>query len=83
MKIVYTYHARKRMTQRKVTPEQVEEVLTWPDDILPGERDEEIASKRFGIREIRVVYEETGRDIVVVYTVISKRLEGQRKGRRR
>ncbi len=57
MKTVYTYHAKRRMVQRKVTPEQVEEVLAWPDDTLPGEWDEEIAIKRFGVREVKVVYE--------------------------
>jgi len=83
VKIVYTYHAKKRMTQRKVTPEQVKEVLAWPDDTLPGEWDEEIAIKRFGTREVRVVYEDTGRDVIVVYTVISKRLQrGRKRGER-
>lgn len=48
MRIVYTRHARKRMTQRKITPEQVEAVLTGPDEILPGDWDEEIAIKQFG-----------------------------------
>jgi hypothetical protein len=61
------------MTQRKVTPEQVEEVLAWPDDTLIGEQDEEIAIKQFGVREIRVVYGNID-DVVIVYTVISKRL---------
>lgn len=37
VKIVYTYHAKRRMIQRKVTPEQVEEALAWPDYTLPGE----------------------------------------------
>jgi hypothetical protein len=68
MKIVYTYHAKKRMAQRKATPEQVEEALAWPDDTLPGEQDEEIAIKQFGAREIRVVYyEDADRDATRVY----------------
>ncbi len=70
------------MAQRKVTPEQVEETLTWPDDILPGEQDEEIAIRQFGTREVRVVYhKDVDRGAVVVYTVISKRLQRRRKGR--
>jgi hypothetical protein len=78
VRIVYTYHAKKRMGQRKVTSEQVEEVLAWPDDTLPGEWNEEIAIKRFGVREVKVVYEEdSDRDVVVVYTVISRRLKGR------
>jgi hypothetical protein len=75
MKTVYTYHAKRRMSQRKVTAEQVEEALAWPDNTLPGEQDEEIAIKQFGAREVRIVYyEDLDRDTIVVYTVISKRL---------
>jgi|YNPNPStandDraft_1061719.scaffolds.fasta_scaffold183631_2 hypothetical protein len=79
MRIIYTRHARKRMTQRKVAPEQVEAVLTGPDEIRPGEWEEEIAVKQFGTREIRVVYEETSEDVVIVYTVISRRLKERRR----
>ncbi len=74
MRVVFTFHAKRRMAKRKVTPEQVQEVLDWPDDVLPGEESEEIAIKRYGTREIRVVYENTGRDVIVIYTVISKPL---------
>jgi hypothetical protein len=75
MKIVYTYHAKRRMSQRKVTAEQVEEALAWPDNTVLGGQDEEIAIKQFGTEEIRIVYyEDTDRDTIVVYTVISKRL---------
>ena len=84
MKIVYTYHAKRRMTQRKVSPEQVEETLDRPDDILPGEQDEEIAIKQFGAREIKVVYyEDIDRDVVVVYTAISKRLKRRKRKKKR
>jgi len=80
VKIIYTYHAKKRMLQRKVAPEQVEQVLTWPDDTLRGEQGEEIAIKQLGDREVRVVYEEDAdRDVIVVYTVISKRSRGQER----
>jgi hypothetical protein len=83
MKIVYTYHAKKRMTQRKATPEQVEETLTWPDDTFAGEQDEEIAIKQFGTREVRVVYyEDTDRDAIIVYTVIARRLKEAQQRRR-
>jgi len=83
VKIVYTYHAKRRMAQRKVAPEQVEETLAWPDDILPGEQDEEIAIKQFGAREVSVVYhEDIDRDAIVVYTVISKRLKRRREERK-
>ena len=65
MKIVYTYHAKRRMSQRKVTAEQVEEALAWPDNTVLGEQDEEIAIKQFGTKEIRIVYcEDTDRDTI-------------------
>lgn len=81
MEIVYTRHAKKRMVERKVTPKQVEDTLEWPDEILPGEYDEEIVTKQFLDREIRVICEEDpDRDVTVVYTVISKRIKGHRKG---
>lgn len=77
MKIIYTRHARKRMIQRKVTPGQVETAIMSPDEILPGEWNEEIAVKHFGTKKVQVVYEETGEDTFVIYTVISKRLRKQ------
>jgi hypothetical protein len=74
MHIVYTRHARQRMIQRKVGPEQVVEAIESPDEILPGDNGEEIAVRRYGIREVRVVYEEIGVDTVVVYTVMKSRV---------
>ena len=46
MRIVYTHHARQRMAQRKISPEQVVETIELPDEILPGDNGEEIAIKR-------------------------------------
>jgi len=65
MQIIYTRHARQRMQQRKVEPKQVEETLEMPDDVLPGDYGEEIAIKRDGNREVRVVYEETSPDTLM------------------
>jgi len=59
MRIIYTRHAKQRMEQRKVTPEQVEETIESPHDILPGDNGEEIAIRRYENYEVRVVYEET------------------------
>jgi len=72
MRIIYTHHARKRMIQRKVTSEQVEETLELPDNILLGDAGEEIAIKQFGTHEVRVIYQED-EDSKVVFTVIRKR----------
>ena len=78
MHIIYTRHARQRMIQRKVSPEQVVEAIELPDAILPGDNGEEIAVRRYGIREVRVVYEEVDVDTVVVYTVMKSRVRDWR-----
>jgi len=80
MQIIYTRHARQRMKQRKVEPKQVEETLETPDDLLPGDNGEEIAIKQYGNREVRVVYEETSPDTVVIYTVMKPRVRNRRAG---
>ncbi|MCC7353033.1 MAG: DUF4258 domain-containing protein [Anaerolineae bacterium] len=76
-RIIYTYHARRRMTQRTVTEEQVEETLSEPDiPYLSGaEGEEEIAVRQYGSREIRVIFEEQKSGIIVVLTVIAKPLK--------
>jgi hypothetical protein len=71
MIIVYTHHAQQRMVQRKITQKQVEETLDSPDELMFGEQGEEISIKHFGVREVRVVYQEID-DRIVVYTVIRK-----------
>ncbi len=73
MKIIYTRHARQRMKQRGIKPEQVEETLHTPDDVLAGDYQEEIAIKNYGNREVRVVYEETASGVFVIYTAIKPR----------
>lgn len=55
-------------------PEQVVETIESPDQILPGDNGEEIAIKKYGDREIRVVYEETDVDRIVIYTVMKSRI---------
>ncbi|MCX7853284.1 MAG: DUF4258 domain-containing protein [Caldilineales bacterium] len=78
MRVTYTHHARQRMIQRKVSAEQVIETLESPDELIPGEAGEEIAIKRFGAREVRVVYKETETDSFVIYTVMKPRVRNGR-----
>lgn len=74
-KIILTDHAKRRMAKRGVREKQVRETIFYPDKpYLPGELDEETAIKRFGNREIRIVFEETKRNVIIVYSVISKPL---------
>lgn len=74
MRIIYTHHARLRMAQRKVSEEQVVETLESPDDIVLGDGGEEIAVRRFGVREVRVVYEAVDANDYLIYTVVRQRV---------
>lgn len=74
MQIIFTRHARQRMKQRRVTEKQVEETLTDPDKIEPGDNGGDIAIRRYGGRDVRVVYSEPSEDKYVVYTVIKPRV---------
>ena len=73
MRITYTHHAQQRMIQRKVSAEQVAETLESPDDVILGDGGEEIAVKQFGVREVRLVYQELDADSFVIYTDVKIR----------
>ena len=70
MRITFTHHAKLRMIQRKISADQVAETLESPDELIAGDSGEELAVKRFGVREVRVVYRETDDGSFLVYTVI-------------
>ena len=70
MHITFTRHAKQRMIQRKVSADQVAETLESPDELISGENGEEIAVKRFGARDVRVVYKKTDVDSFVIYAVM-------------
>lgn len=74
MRIVYTHHAIQRMSQRKVSAEQILETLDSPDELVLGESGEEIAVKRFGARTVRVVFREMDDGSVLIYTVMKSRV---------
>ena len=76
MQIIYTHHARQRMIQRQIEPEQVAETLETPDSVILGDQHEQIAIKNYGNREVRVVFEDVGDDTVVVHTVMKPRAQG-------
>jgi hypothetical protein len=80
MRIIYTRHARQRMRQRKVSEEQVEETLAEPDEIEAGDNGGNMAIRRYGGREVRVVYSELEEDTYLIYTVIKPRIQ-KRQGR--
>jgi hypothetical protein len=79
MHIVYTRHAQQRMKQRKVTEKQVKETLADPDEVEPGDNGGDIAIRRYGGREVRVVYGEPEEGHYVVYTVMKPRVRSKRE----
>ena len=78
MDIVYTRHAEQRMRQRKVRHEEVVETLEEPDEIQPGDNGGDMAIKRFGTREVRVVYMKTAPDTDLIYTEMKPRIQHRR-----
>lgn len=80
MQVSFTRHARQRMAAREISEDDVIETLVSPDEIRPGDEGEEIAVRRLGNRELRVVYEATSSDQVVVITVMKPRTAGSKRG---
>lgn len=71
---VYTNHAKQRMAQRNVNDKQVKKTVMSPDDVLIGDYGEEMAIRRYGSREVHVVYEQIDGDMILVITVMNPRV---------
>jgi len=73
-RVIFTKHSLRRMRERGVSVDEVYETLFNPD--RPYELgkigDEEIATKRFGRKEVKVVFEIKKTGELIVYTVIVK-----------
>jgi hypothetical protein len=80
MQVSFTRHARQRMVARGISEDDVLDALVSPDEIRSGDEGEEIAVRRLGNRELRVVYEATSSDQVVVITVMKPRTSGSKRG---
>ncbi len=74
MRIIYTHHARQRMSKRKVTEQQVEDTLAYPDEMILGDNGGDVVLRRYGRREVHVVYGELEEDVFLIYTVIKPRI---------
>ena len=74
MEIIYTIHARQRMIKRNVTEQEVEDTLSDPDDVELGDNGGDIAIRRYGWREVHVVFREVEPDTYLVFTVIKLRV---------
>ena len=46
MEIKYSSHAVERMLQLRISPQEVEDILTEPDDVIRQSRDKFIAYKK-------------------------------------
>ena len=73
MDIVWTRHAEERLRQwneeRGVTREDVEHVVTTPDQVVPGHGEAQVAQSRQGPGLLRVPYveEDEGRILLTLY----------------
>jgi hypothetical protein len=65
----FTFHAKKRMSERHITEEQIVNVLEKPDKETKARlRGCRHAERKLGLRNIGVVYQE-GRNIIKIITV--------------
>ena len=73
MRIIYTYHARIRMSadDRSVSEVEVQMTLADPDVRRPGKEGAQIADKRIGDRRISVVYSEEGGSTIVITVAVT------------
>ena len=69
-RLEYTLHARQRMRERRIQPEEVVLTLAAPDNVTYGEDGELIAIKPIGRRQISVVFVES-EDVTRIITVIA------------
>lgn len=66
MAIYYTKHATERMRRRNVTKRQVEEALYNPDWTEKTRDEREISIKRYGKREIEVIYKKIRNNYIII-----------------
>ena len=55
MEIKYSSHAVERMLQRRISPQEVEDILTEPDDVIRQSRDKFIAYEKIRGRRDNVL----------------------------
>jgi hypothetical protein len=77
----WAFHARKKATVRKIDPREVEDAVTNPDRILPGQPPRKVHVRRYHDRELGVdmllcaVVEETQQERVIVTVYKTSRFE--------
>ena len=73
MAIKITKHAMERMAKYDLKELQVLDCLKKPDLIIKGNEGRKIAQKRLNGYVLRVIYEETGNNCIVITTYKAKR----------
>jgi hypothetical protein len=66
MKIIYTIHARLRMSLRGITEKMVEETMSKPEREGVGYRNKRVAFKSFGQKSIKVVYAIDNNEVIII-----------------
>jgi len=74
MQLHYTDHCRIRMSERGVTESIIQATVESPDEILHGDEGEEIALRRYGSRELRVIFRQLRTDDILVITVMQHKV---------
>lgn len=64
--IIYTNHAKQRMSERNITEAEVEQVLAWPDYVISSGDRNSMAAKRIEGREVRIVYKAQKERIILI-----------------
>lgn len=72
MKILITTHAGERMAKYDLKEQAVKNCLEKPDLIVEGKEGRKIAQKRLNGYVLRVIYEETENNYVVITTYKAK-----------
>jgi len=69
MKITITNHAKERMDTYDLSEETVKNAIINPDEIVNGYKERLIAHKAYNNNILRVIYEKTIDDEIIIITV--------------
>jgi len=74
-RIVFIAHALERLRDRKISKELVIQTLNEPDSVDTGYLGRKISQKILNGKLIRVIYEETEDEILVITAYITSKVE--------
>ncbi|MEK6884889.1 MAG: DUF4258 domain-containing protein [Nanoarchaeota archaeon] len=70
MPLIFTDHAKQRMIERGIKPQEVQDTIDMPDYTISKEGKKE-SIKKIGNKNLKIIYSEKGKFIKVI-TVIDK-----------